>query len=156
MAATTTEAPSQEPVYEVLRAHSNYEICVEFPHQIRRISDHRIVIEREHSRGYIQVNLNNVTCLKHRLIAEQWIANDDPENKTEVDHINHVRTDNRISNLRWVTHSENNLNRSSYNGIVYEYTDEIPDNSVPIILYRGNEYEGYFLSPDGDIWFNNG
>lgn len=156
MTATTAEARSQEPVYEVLRAHPDYEICVEYPHKVRGRDNHRIISEHEHSHGYICLYLNNIRYFKHRIIAEQWIENDNPENKLEVDHINHVHSDNRITNLRWVTHSENLFNRSSYNGIVFEYADEIPDNSVPIILYRGFEFEGYFMSPDGDVWFNNG
>ena len=43
--------------------------------------------------------------LIHRLIAEMFIPN--PYNKPCIDHINRVRTDNRIQNLRWVTHKEN-------------------------------------------------
>tara|TARA_R110002126_G_scaffold277191_1_gene422936 strand:+ start:42 stop:533 length:492 start_codon:yes stop_codon:yes gene_type:complete len=43
--------------------------------------------------------------LLHRLLATAFITN--PENKTEVDHINGVRDDNRLENLRWVTHQEN-------------------------------------------------
>lgn len=41
----------------------------------------------------------------HRIIAEALIPN--PDNKTEVDHINGDAKDNRPENLRWVTQEEN-------------------------------------------------
>jgi hypothetical protein len=41
----------------------------------------------------------------HRLVAEAFLEN--PLNLPEVDHINHNRGDNRMQNLRWVTHKEN-------------------------------------------------
>ena len=44
----------------------------------------------------------------HRLVALHYIPN--PDNKPEVDHLNRIKNDNRIENLRWVTHSENNQN----------------------------------------------
>ena len=44
----------------------------------------------------------------HRLVAKTFIPN--PKNKEFVDHINTVRTDNRVENLRWATRSENNRN----------------------------------------------
>lgn len=47
----------------------------------------------------------------HRLVAEAFIPN--PENKKFIDHINTIRTDNRIDNLRWVTCSENCNNPNS-------------------------------------------
>jgi hypothetical protein len=44
-----------------------------------------------------------------RLVALAFIPN--PENKPDVDHINRNVEDNSVENLRWVTKSENQLNR---------------------------------------------
>lgn len=68
------------------------------------------------SHGYLFVNLRkDGKCRSHRihrLIAEAFIGN--PENKTDIDHINTVKTDNRIENLRHVTKSENMMNRKIF------------------------------------------
>ena len=47
----------------------------------------------------------------HRLVALSFIPN--PSNKRIVDHIDKDKLNNHIENLRWATHSENGMNRST-------------------------------------------
>ena len=56
--------------------------------------------------GYLSVTIPyRKDCYTHRLVAEAFIPN--PENKPFIDHIDGNRTNNRIENLRWVSHKEN-------------------------------------------------
>lgn len=61
-----------------------------------------------HSAGYIYCSVAGYRCFAHRL-AWCYMYGDWPEG--ELDHINGVRNDNRIDNLRLATRSENMLNR---------------------------------------------
>lgn len=54
--------------------------------------------------GYRQVSINNKSYDVHRLVAEAFIPNQ--EKKPTVDHINRIRDDNRVQNLRWATYKE--------------------------------------------------
>lgn len=55
----------------------------------------------------------------HRLVAEHFIPNPNPEKLKEVNHKNKIRTDNRVENLEWVT-SEQNLGHA-HNKTVYQF-----------------------------------
>ena len=61
------------------------------------------------SNGYFQVCLSKggraKNYLVHRLVAKAFIKNS--ENKKDINHINCVKTDNRVENLEWATRSEN-------------------------------------------------
>ena len=135
----------------------DYEINTVFPNQIRKISTGRIIKEYQESDGYIRCCLNNRKYLKHRIVATQFIPN--PNGYTVVDHINRIRTDNRIENLRWVSQSENCKNKSSSMGVTYtiiEYDDK-PDDLIPVDHYNNHVFEGYYYSPENNkFYFDTG
>ena len=62
--------------------------------------------------GYSQVSLskNNakVSVTVHSLVMNAFTTK--PSGDYEIDHINTIKTDNRLCNLRWVTHYENQHN----------------------------------------------
>lgn len=56
--------------------------------------------------GYVTVDFSGVGRFSaHRLVAKAFIPN--YENKPEINHKNGIKTDNSVSNLEWVTPSEN-------------------------------------------------
>tara|TARA_R110002074_G_C12222542_1_gene637411 strand:- start:128 stop:655 length:528 start_codon:yes stop_codon:yes gene_type:complete len=64
--------------------------------------------------GYycVQLYVSGIPYFKnvHRLLALTFILN--PEDKPTVDHINKIKTDNRLKNLKWATRVEQQLNRN--------------------------------------------
>lgn len=72
----------------------------------------RVLKAGKNSNNYLTVVLckskKPKSFLVHRLVAQAFIPN--PENKEQIDHINTIRDDNRVENLRWVTPKENGNN----------------------------------------------
>ena len=109
--------------------------------------------------GYLKVDLrkDNKTYTKrvHKLVAETFIPN--PEGKTEVNHINGDKTDNRYFNLEWVSRSEN-IKHAVNTGLYF--SKDILDNRPCICLNNGAIYPSiniastvFGLNPK-EIWKN--
>ena len=105
-----------------------------FPYNIKKKSNNRIIKEGIHHSGYVYISLNGKFYNKHVIVAKQFIEN--PDNLPQVDHINHDKTDYHVSNLRYVSSSENCRNKSSHNGIQAIYVDDIPDEAMIVDYYE--------------------
>ena len=137
------ESVNEENEWVELKQDSDYEICSNYPYQIRKKSNGRILKESANNKGYLMVSLNGKQYRKHRLIALQFIPN--PDNLPQVDHINHNRTDNRINNLRWVSNLQNSNNKSKYKDREIGFVPQLPENAVAVERYSRFEFNGVYF-----------
>lgn len=81
---------------------------------------------RPNKTGYLRVPLSfngkTIDLFIHKLVAKAFIVNDDPINKTQVNHIDFNKNNNTVDNLEWCTPSYNTKhafinNRKSNKGI---------------------------------------
>lgn len=63
-------------------------------------------------RGYVQVSVSGHRYKAHRIIWDMMNPDDKLTPNDQIDHINHILWDNRISNLRKVGYRENGMNLS--------------------------------------------
>ena len=138
----------------------DYEINENNVYQIRRKGSNKNIKLSTNNYGYLKCTLNGKTYKHHRIVALQFIKN--PENKQEVDHINRIRNDNRISNLRWVSHYENMQNlgergerseNRGYAGKSFIFTEEIDKDCIKIEKYGNRELEGYYYDFNLDQFY---
>ena len=100
-------------IWTQIKGFPNYEISI--CGQVRNFKTKRILKPDISSKGYYRIGLQNNNQCKikhyiHRLVLINFIPN--IENYDSVDHINGIRLDNTISNLRWVSNQQNCYNRS--------------------------------------------
>lgn len=80
------------------------------------VKHNKVLTPVRDTKGYYQVKFfaNSISKTRkvHILVANAFL--DNPLNKPTVDHINGVKTDNRLCNLRFATHQEQYLNRKGW------------------------------------------
>jgi hypothetical protein len=110
------------------------------------------------NKGYRRVGLMKdgklVTRKVHRLVAENFIPN--PNNLPQVNHINAIKTDNRVENLEWVTPKQNTQHSIMmgrfffYSGenkhLTRDQVIEIRETYTPNVITRKMLAEAYEVS----------
>lgn len=101
---------------------------------LRNVKSKKVINGYTEKNGYQKVKIEN-KCLGgvvrtsiHRLVAEAFVPNPDPEKFTEVNHLDTDKQNNSASNLEWTDHS-GNMKHAYAHGI----------NVEPIIKYREKE-----------------
>ena len=99
--------------------------------------------------GYLRISVNNKTYKAHRL-AWLYVHGEFPVN--DIDHINCIRDDNRIANLRNATRQQNNLNvcklknnTSGYKGVSFSKANN--KWRAQAQLNGETKHLGYFKTP---------
>ena len=110
--------------------------------------------------GYYLINLckngKQKTFNIHRLVALHYLES--VEGKNIIDHIDRNKTNNHISNLRWVNHSENVINSDVYktNVLGIKHISKTKYNTYKFTLNRnGSIHIKTFKTLDECIEYRN-
>jgi hypothetical protein len=135
-------------VYAKIDGYDNYHVS-NYGNVINSITGR--ILKANNVNDYLQIRLYKDGKGKnykiHRLVGIAYIHN--PENKEFIDHIDNIKSNNNISNLRWTTNQENQFNAlkrkntsSIYKGVSYKKSS---NKFVARIRIDGKQkYLGYF------------
>ena len=85
------------------------------------------------NRGYVRVHVDSKQIYAHKII---WFLFN-KKLKGTIDHINGVRTDNRIENLRDATYSQNNMNvKKKSHGKLSKFKGVLPTHRNKTNMWR--------------------
>jgi len=137
--------------WKVIKGFEDYDVSSDGRIRSNRCSRSKILRGYVGKRGYVMVALRTKdgTVKKykqvHRIVAEAFIEN--PEDKPCVDHINTIKTDNRVENLRWVTPKENANNPITIVRMLKACQLTTEQQKKMVYVYNENlEYQSGFTS----------
>ena len=119
--------------------------------RVKNIKTERILKPAIEQRGYRRASLykdGKVSKFSiHRLVAQDFFEN--PEGKLYIDHMDRNSSNNCINNLRWVSSSQNQMNRtkssnksSAFKGV--SFNKKLGKWSCQIKIDGKKQHHGYF------------
>lgn len=107
--------------------------------KMNRFHPGKMLRPQKHDKGYLQIVLCKEgikkRCYMHRLVANAFIPNSDPEKYCEVNHIDEDKTNNHVSNLEWCYHKYN----ATYGTILQRKADSTAKPVVGTNIETGEE-----------------
>jgi hypothetical protein len=143
-------------VWKKIPGFENYEVSNLGNVKSFKYGKERILKNRINKDGYYRINLSNKgekqkTFQLHQLVAIAFL-NHKPNgnNGLVVDHINNIKTDNRLENLQLITNRENSSKdikntSSKYTGVYWH--KKAKKWSSQIKINGKNKHLGYFKNP---------
>lgn len=114
----------------------------------KRITPEKILKQNIKRNGYLTVDLSKNGITKtisvHRLVALTFIPNEDT-NKTQIDHINCNKKDNRVCNLEWVSDKENR-ERAKQNNLYNNPNKKQVRNKQLNLIFNGSYKAAEFIN----------
>ena len=100
---------------------------------------------RKEYRIHLYKNAKQKELRIHRLLGLEFIYNDDPINKIQIDHIDRNSLNNDLSNLRWVTIEEQQKNKRLYkrNKLGLRYIMKTKNNTYRVKIPKHKYYKTY-------------
>jgi hypothetical protein len=140
---------------EIWKDVKGYEGCYEVSTlgNVKGVKRGRLRVPVISNYGYLRLNLsiNNIKKIHsiHQLVAVAFLNHTPNGNTLVVDHINNIKTDNRLSNLQIITNRQNvskdMKNKTSiYTGVsIYKKTNRW---KAQIVVNRVKKHLGYFTN----------
>jgi hypothetical protein len=78
---------------------------------------------RDNGKGYLRIDVYGKTMYAHRIVANSFLLN--TENYNEINHKNCNKYDNRVENLEWCSHRQNQKHAFDNGKITIKHLSDI-------------------------------